>query len=145
LIAVTGSVRPERSRCFISQGKQALTAGWTIRRFLTALLFQGVDLVDSSLMSPAVKVGIQPNFNQTLNALLAHKVSREAKDIDVVVTTAHFGRHFIMTGCSSNSWYFVGSDRHTDAGPTNQNASIGLMSSNLMRDRCGNIRVIDRF
>ena len=102
------------------------------------------DLFDPAFVASTVEAGIEPNFNQSLDQLLANQIRRETQHIDVVMATTDFSRHFVMAGSRTNSRHFIRGNRHPNASPTDQKylgRNLGLRPVRNDRD---SIRVINR-
>ena len=121
-----------------------LTARGTIGGLSATIRLECFDLFDPAFVASTVEAGVEPNFNQSLDQLLANQIRRETQHIDVVMATTDFSRHFVMAGGRTNSRHFIRGNRHPNAGPTDQNTSVGILACDLFRNDRGNIWVINR-
>ena len=59
------------------------------------------------------------------------------------MTPAHFGGQLVADGRRAYTGKLVGSDRHADAGPTDQYAAIDIVRADLLANQCGKVRIVD--
>lgn len=119
----------------------ATAAAFTRR--ITGLSFKLRDLAQSPLVSTAVEFGAEPHFDHSLHALLSDQVGRQAEHVDIIVSAADLGGHFIVTRRGSNARHLVGSDRHSNSGAANQDASISFLLRNLVSDDRSDVGIVD--
>jgi pyridoxal biosynthesis lyase PdxS len=93
------------------------------------VIFDGLDFLDSSLVSAAREIGAEPDLDHFAKKNLAQKFAGDAKNIGVIMMTRNAGAKLIVTKSGANTFDFVGADAHSDTGTASQNGSVGFFLS----------------
>ena len=103
-----------------------------------------VILFTSSCMASTFEGGRQPDLEHAVDEPFAEEVSREAEDVQIIMTSAHFGSEIVVARCGSHAVHLVGCDAHADSGSAHQNSTIGFASTNFMGYNLRDIGIVDR-
>lgn len=103
------------------------------------------DLFNPPGMPPTIKFSIQPNLDHAIDQFDPQKIRREAKYIQVIVSSTHFGSQVVMAGRCANTGELISSDGHPDTCATNQNSPLRFSVADTAGDFGSDVRVIDAF
>ena len=70
-------------------------------------------------MATLLEFGGKPDFHEVDGSLMIDGAGAKAKDVGVVVSTAHAGRKFVENKRSPHGREFVGGNAHANARSTN--------------------------
>src|ERR1043166_2362925 len=107
--------------------------------------FDGRNLPPAALMPAAGKLGGEPGVDDAHSLIRLENAGAQSENVGIVVLTAHLGLIFGTAIGGADAVPFVGCDRHANAAAADQDAKIGALLADVVRDGAGIVRVINRF
>lgn len=107
------------------------------------MIFDAGNLIDTPCMAPPLEGGLQPDADHPFDDFLSEQIRRQAEDVGVVVAPTHLRGDAVVARSRTHSLYLVGSDAHSDAGATDQNAPLTASFTHRLRNLKGEVWIID--